>query len=87
MVRVIKSRRMRRAGHVACMGEMRNACNILVGNPERNRLLGRPRRRWTNNVRIDLTDIGWAVANWLHLAQDRDNWQALSNSGMSFRFS
>jgi hypothetical protein len=61
IIRMIKSRRMRWAGHVARMGEKRNACRILVGKPEGKRPLGRPRRRWVDNIRMDLRDIGWMV--------------------------
>jgi len=58
IVRVIKSRRMRWAGHVARMGERRGVCRILVGKPEGRRLLGRPRRRWEDNIRMDLREVG-----------------------------
>jgi hypothetical protein len=54
------------------MGEMRNACNILVGKPEGKRPLGRPRHRWENNIRLDLREIWWEVVDWIYLAQDRD---------------
>jgi hypothetical protein len=59
IIRIIKSRRMRWAGHVARMGEKRNAYRLLVGTPERKRLLGRPRRRWVDNIRMDLGEVGW----------------------------
>jgi hypothetical protein len=65
------------------MEEMRNACKILVGKPERNRPLGRPRRKWEDNIRMDLRKIGWEGVNWMHLAQDRDQWQALVNTVMN----
>jgi hypothetical protein len=65
---MIKSRRMRWAGHVARMGEKRNAYRILVRKPEGKRTLGRPRRRWVDNIKIDLRDIGWDVMGWLDLA-------------------
>jgi len=58
-------------GHLARMGEMRNAYSILVGRLEGKRPLGRPRYRWENNVRIDLREIGWEVVDWIHLAQNR----------------
>jgi hypothetical protein len=63
IVRVIKSRRMRWAGHVARMGERRGVYRVLVGRPEGKRLLGRPRRRWEDNIRMDLREIGIDVAN------------------------
>jgi hypothetical protein len=61
IIRIIKSRRMRWAGHVAVIGEEKNACRILVGNPEGKRPRGIPRRRWENNIRMDLREIGWGV--------------------------
>jgi hypothetical protein len=64
------------------MGEKRNACRILVGNPEGKRPLGRPRRRWVNNIQMDLREIGW---HGLDLAQDREQWRALVNTVMNFR--
>jgi hypothetical protein len=70
---MIKSRRMRWAGHVARMGETRNAYKILARKPEGKRPLGRPRRRWVNNIKIDLRrEIGWDGVDWINLAQDRD---------------
>jgi hypothetical protein len=77
---MIKSRRMRWAGHVARMGEKRNAYRILVGNPEGKRPLGRPRRRWVDNIKIDLREIGWDGMDWIDLAQDMDQWRALLNA-------
>jgi hypothetical protein len=65
--------------------EKRNACRILVGNPERKRLLGRPRRRWVNNIKMDLREIGWNGTDWIDLAQDRDLWRALVNTVMNLR--
>jgi hypothetical protein len=59
IIRIIKSRRMRWAGHVARMGEKRNAYRLLVGKPEGKRPLGRPRRRWLDNIRRDLVEVGW----------------------------
>ena len=61
IVRVIKSRRMRWAGHVACMGESRGAYRVLVGNPEGKGPLGRPRRRWENNIKLDFQEVGWGA--------------------------
>jgi hypothetical protein len=72
VVRVIKARRMRWTGHVARMGEVRGAYNILVGRPEGRRPLGRRRRRWEDNIRMDLREIGFGDADWIHLAQDKD---------------
>jgi hypothetical protein len=84
---MIKSRRMRWAGHVAHMEEKRNAYRILVGKPEGRRPLGRPRRRCTreDNIRIDLGEIGWGGMDWINLAQDRGQWRALVNTVMNFR--
>jgi hypothetical protein len=69
---MIKSRRMRWAGHVARTGEKRNAYGILVGKPEGKRPLGRPRRRWVNNIKMDLDEIEWGGMDWIDLVQDRD---------------
>jgi hypothetical protein len=85
IVRVIKARRMRWAGHVAHMGEVRSAYNILVGRPEGRRPLGRPRRRWEDNIKMDLREIGFGDVDWIHLAQDRDRWRALVNTVTSLR--
>jgi hypothetical protein len=68
IIRMIKSRRMKWAGHVARMGERRNAYRTLVGKPEGRRPLGRPRRRWVNNIKIDLRYIGWNSMDWIDLA-------------------
>jgi hypothetical protein len=83
IIRIIKSRRMRWAGHVARMVEKRNAYGILVGKPEGKRPLGRPRRRWENNIKMDLREIGLGVMDWIDLAQDRDQWRALVNTVMN----
>jgi hypothetical protein len=85
IVRVIKARRMRWVGHVAHMGEVRGAYNILVGRPEGRRPLGRPRRRWENNIKMDLGEVGFGGVDWIHLAQHRDRWRALVNTVMSLR--
>jgi hypothetical protein len=69
---IIKSRRMRWAEHVARMGEKRNAYMLLVGKPEGRRGLGRSRRRWVYNIKMDLLEIGWGGVDWIGLAQDRD---------------
>jgi hypothetical protein len=66
IIRQIKSRIMRWAGHVACMGEERNVYKVLVGKPEGNRPLGRPRRRWEDGIRVDLREIGWGSVEWIH---------------------
>jgi hypothetical protein len=71
IIRVIKSRRIRWAGHVARMGEKRGAYRILVGRPEGRRPLGRPRRRWEDNIKMDLEEVRWGM-DWIELAQDRD---------------
>jgi hypothetical protein len=80
IIRIMKSRRMRWEDHVARMGEKRNAYRLLVGKPEGRRPLGRPRRRWVDNVRMDLGEVGWGVVDWIGLAQDRNRWRALVNS-------
>jgi hypothetical protein len=86
IIRIIKSRRMRWAGHVARMGEKRNVYRILVGKPEGKRPLGRPRRRWEENIRMDLREIEWGGMDWIELAQDRDQWRALVSTVMNLRF-
>jgi hypothetical protein len=83
VVRVIKARRMRWAGHVALMGEVRGAYNILVGRPEGRRPLGRPRHGWEDNIKMDLREIGFGDVDWIDLAQDRDRWRALLNTVMN----
>jgi hypothetical protein len=72
---------MRWAGHVARMGEKRNTYRLLVGKPEGRRPLGRPRRRWLDNIRMDLVEVRSGDLNWIGLAQDRDRWRALEPSG------
>ena len=84
IVRVIKSRRMRWAGHVACMEEGRVVHKVLVGKPEGKRPLGRPRRRWEDNIKIDLEEVGRSCGDWMELAQDRDSWRALVSTVMNF---
>ena len=83
VVRVIKSRRMRWAGHVARMGEERGAYRVLVGKPEGRRPLKRPRRRWVDSIRIDLQEVGCGYMAWIGLAQDRDGWRRLVSAVMS----
>jgi hypothetical protein len=85
IIRIIKSRRMRWARHVARMGEKRNAYRLLVGKPEGKRPLGRPRCRCVDNIKIDLVEIGWGGVDWIGLAQDRDKWRALANAVMNLR--
>jgi hypothetical protein len=72
IIRIMKSRMMRWAGHVARMGEKRKAYRFLVGKPEGRRPLGRPRRRWLDNIRMDLVEVEWSDVNWIGLAQDMD---------------
>jgi predicted small integral membrane protein len=76
----MKARRMRWAGHVARMGQKRNAYRLLVGKPEGRRALGRPRRKWVDKIRIDLVEVVWGDVDWIGLVQDRDRWRALVNS-------
>jgi hypothetical protein len=85
IVTVIKSRRMRWAGHVALMGEGRGAYRVLVGRPEGKRPLKRRRRRWEDNIKLDLREIGIDGANWIRLAQDRVQWRASVNTVMNLR--
>jgi hypothetical protein len=85
IIRQIKSRRLRWARHVACMGEERNVQRVLMGKPEGKRPLGRPRRRWEDGIRMDLREIGWGSVDWIQLAQDRDRWRALVNTVMNLR--
>jgi hypothetical protein len=87
IVRVIKSRRMRWVGHVARMEEGRDVYRVLVRRPESKRPLGRPRRRWEDNIKMDLREIGIDWANWFHLAQDRVQWRACVNTVMNLRVS
>jgi hypothetical protein len=85
IIRMMKSRSMRWAGHVARIGEKRKAYRLLVGKPEGKRPLGRPRRRWVNNIRMDLGEVGWGVVDWIGLAQDSNRWRALVNSVLNLR--
>jgi hypothetical protein len=84
-VRVVKSRRMRWAGYVAHMGEERGMHRVLVGKPEGKRPLGRPRRRWEDNIKIDFQKVGGGRRDWMELAQDRDGWRALVSTVKNFR--
>jgi hypothetical protein len=85
MITKIKSRRMGWAGHVVRMGAKKNAYRLLVGKPEGKRPLGRRRRRWVDNIKINRREIGWDGMGWIDLAQDRDQWRALVNTVMNFR--
>ena len=85
IVRVIKSTRMRWAGHVARMGERRVVYKVLVGKPEEKRPLGRPKHRWEDNINVDLQAVGCGIMDWIELAQDRDRWQAIVNALMNLR--
>jgi hypothetical protein len=67
------------------MGEKRNAYRILVGNPEGKRPLGRPRRRWVDNIKMDFKETGWDGGDWIDLAEDRDQWRAVVNAVMNLR--
>jgi hypothetical protein len=77
---------MRWAGHVARMGEGRYVYRVLVGRPEGKRLLGRSRRRWIDNIKLDLMELGIDGANWIQLAQDRSHWRSFLNTAMNLRF-
>jgi hypothetical protein len=83
IVRVIEARRMRWAGHVARIGEVKGAYNILVGRPEGRRPLGRTRRSWEYRIKMDLREIEFGEVDWIHWAQDRDRWRALVNTVMN----
>ena len=85
IIRVIKSRRMRWAGHIARIGERRGEYMILVGKPEGKRPLGRPRRRWEDNIKMDLQEMGRCCGDWMELAKDRDKWRALVSMVMNLR--
>ena len=84
IVRMIKLR-MRWAEHVARMGERRGVHKVLVGRTEGKRPLGRPRRRWEDNIKTDLHEVGCGCMDWIELAQDRDRWRALVNAVMNLR--
>jgi hypothetical protein len=85
IIRIMKSRWMRWAGHVARMEEKRNAYRLLVGSPEGKRPLGRPRCRWVGNIKMDLVEIRWVGVGWICLAQDRYRWKALVNVVMNLQ--
>jgi hypothetical protein len=85
IVRVVKSRRMTWAGHVARMGEGRGVYRVLVGKPEGKRPLGRPRRRCEDNIKMDLQEVGRGCGDWMELAQDRDRWRTLVGTVRNLR--
>ena len=85
IVQVIKSRRMRWAVHVVRMGEERGVYRVLVGKPEGRRPLGRPRRRWADNIMMDRQEVGCVYMDWIGLAQDRDSWRTLVSAVMNLR--
>jgi hypothetical protein len=77
---------MRWVGQVAHLGERRGAYRALVGKPEGRKPLGRTRRRWEDNIKMDLREVGWGGMDWINLALDRDRWRALVNAVMNLRF-
>jgi hypothetical protein len=85
IIRQVKSRRMRWAGHVACMEEERKVYKVLAGKPEGKSPFGRPRRRWEDGIRMDLRVIGLRGVDWIRLAQDRDRWRAVVSAVMNLR--
>ena len=84
IILVIRSRRMRWAQHVACMGEIRNAYKLFVAKPEEKRKRGRTRHRWEDNIKTDLQQVGWGM-DWVDVGQDRDRWRAFINAIMNLR--
>ena len=84
-VRVIKSRRMRLGGHNPHMGERRNVCKVLAGEPVGKRPLGRPRHRWEDNIKMDFQEVRCGGMDWIDMARDRDSWRALVNAAMNHR--
>jgi hypothetical protein len=85
IIRIIKSQRMRWAGNVAQMGEKKTAYRLLMGKPEGKRPLGRSRRRWVDNIMMDLGEVGWGDVDWIGLAKDRNRWRALVNSVLNLQ--
>ena len=85
IVQVIKSRRMRWTGYVAGMGEEIGVYRVLLGKPEGRRPLGRPRRSWVDNIRMDIQEVGCRYMDWIGLAQDRDRWRTLVSAVMNLR--
>ena len=84
-MRAIKSVRMRWAGHVTRMNEAKGVYRVLVGKPEGRRPLGRPRRRWVDDIRMDLQEVGCGYMDWIGLAQDKDRWRTLVSAVMNLR--
>ena len=84
-VKVIKSRKLRRAGHIARTEDVKSALKLLTGTATEQKHLGRPRRRWEDNIRMDLKEIGINTRNWVDSAQDRDYWRALVNETLNLR--
>jgi hypothetical protein len=82
---MIKPRRMRWAGHAACMGEKRNAYRLLVGKPEGKKPLRRPRRKWVDTIKMDLGAVEWGDVDWIGLAKDRNRWRSLLNLVLNLR--
>jgi hypothetical protein len=85
-IRIIKLMRMKRAGHVASMGAQRNACMALAGKPEGKRPLGRPRRKYVDNIKMDLREIVWGGMDWFDLSEGREKWRTLVNTVIKLRF-
>jgi hypothetical protein len=85
IIRIIKSRRFRWAEHVARMGDKGNVYRLLVGKPDGKRPVGRSRRRWIDNIKMDVLEIGLSVVEWIGLAQDRYRWRAFVNPVMNLR--
>jgi len=84
-VRVIKSRTIRWVGHVARMGERRDVHRVSAGKRQGKRPIGRPRRRWEDNIKMDLQEVGCGGMDWIELAQDGDSWRALVKAGINLR--
>jgi hypothetical protein len=82
---VIKSRRMKWAGHVARLGEERSVYRVLVGKPEGKRPLGRPKCRWEDNINMDLQEVGCGGMDWIGLVWDKDRWRAIANGVIDLR--
>ena len=85
IIRSLKSRRLRWAGHVARMEQSRNAYRVLVGKHEGKRPLGRPRHRWEDNIKMDLREVGFDPGEWINLAEDRNQWRAYVRAVMNLR--
>jgi hypothetical protein len=85
IVRGVKLRRMRWAGHVERMGKGRGVYRVMVEKPEGKRPLGRPRRRWEDNIKMDLQEVVGGCGDWMELAQDRDRWRALVSTVTNLR--